>query len=281
MNGERNRVVAAVAPTDYRQPMVLWAAAEAAARGAELLLVTAVPAHAAPEQYLPADAADARRDAGLAHLVEAAEKARAAHSGLFVMTDVVTGAPVDVLRHAASDAALVVVGADDQSPFAEAITGSVPGSLLTTLPCPLAVVPHGELAGDLTAPVIAALDEADTSQSALAYAFAAADRSARPLVVLHCLPDGKGGHTGQTLTLTAFRELYPGVEVTEDVAVGDPKDVLAQRSRHAALLVLGSRGRGRLTSTVFGSVGRDLIRRSGCPVVVARPGSGDVVTGAT
>lgn len=280
MNSTHSRVVAGVAPADYRLPMILWAAAEAAARDAELYLVTAVPAVAPPEQYLPADAADARRDAGRAHLTDAAEEARAAHPGLVVTTDVVAGDPVGVLRSAGDAADLLVVGADDQSPFAEAITGSVPGSLLTTSRCPLVVVPHTERPAAEDGPVIAAVDEAGTSQAALAYAFAAASRTARPLVVLRCLPAENTGGTRQALTLTAFRQLYPGVEVTEGVAVGDPKDVLARRSRGAALLVLGSRGHGRLASTLFGSVGRDLIRRSGCPIVVARPAASDVAEGA-
>jgi len=276
MNGDRVRVVAGIAPTDYRLPMVLWAAGEAVVRDAELLLVCAVPAYSAPEQYLPVEAADARRKAGLAHLADAAEQARAAYPGLLVTTDVAAGAPADVLRRAAADAALVVVGADDQSPFAEAITGSVPGALLTTLSCPLAVVPPAEPSGDAAAPVVVALDDTGSSHSALAYAFAAADQARRALVVLHCLPPGKNEAAGPKLTLTAFRELYSRVEVTEEVAAGDPKDILAQRSRRAALLVLGSRGHGRLSSVVFGSVGRDLIRRSGCPVVVARPSAGEV-----
>ena len=283
MNGTHHRVVAGVAPADYRLPMILWAAAEAAARDAELYLVTAVPPYAPPEQYLPAERADTLRDAGHAHLAEAAGKARAAHPGLFVMTDVMAGAPVDVLRRAGVQADLVVVGADDQSPFAEAITGSVPGSLLTTSACPLVVVPQGELPAGPDAPVIAALDEAGTAQAAIGYAFAAAARSGRPLVVLRCLPaeQGKrGAQAEQALTLNAFRVLYPDVDITEDVAIGDPKDVLARRSRRAAVLVLGSRGHGRLTSTLFGSVGRDLIRRSGCPVVVARPAAGDLTRGA-
>jgi nucleotide-binding universal stress UspA family protein len=279
MNSTHGRVVAGIAPADFRLPMILWAAGEAAARAAELYLVTAVPPVAAPEQYLPSDTAETLRDAGREHLVDAAGRARAAHPGLFVMTDVIAGTAVDVLRHAGSEADLIVIGADDQSPFAEAITGSVPGSLLTTSPCPLAVVPHAELSGTQDAPVIAAVDEAGTSQAALAYAFAAANRSGRPLVVLRCLPAERGESTAQALTLTAFRQLYPDVTVTEDVAAGDPKDVLAQRSRHAALLVLGSRGHGRITSTLFGSVGRDLIRRSGCPVVVARPSAGDIAEG--
>lgn len=279
MNSTHDRVVAGVAPADYRLPLILWAAGEAAARGAELYLVTAVPAVAPTEQYLPADAADARRQAGRAHLTDAAEKAKAAHPGLVVTTDVVAGDPVGVLRRAAEVADLLVVGADDQSPFAEAITGSVPGSLLTTAPCPLVVVPHAGRAIAEDAPVLAAVDESGTSQAALAYAFAAAHRSARPLVVLRCLPAENTGSARQALALTAFRQLYPGVEVTEDVAVGDPKDVLARRSRSAALLVLGSRGHGRLASTLFGSVGRDLIRRSACPVVVARPATSDVAKG--
>lgn len=281
MNGQRTRVVAGVAPTDYRLPVVLWAAGEAAARDAELLLVTAVPRRAAPEQFLPADAADARRDAGLAHLVEAAVRARAAHPGLFVTTDVVAGAPAEVLRTAATGAALVVIGADDQSPFAEAITGSVPGSLLTTSPCPLGVVPLGEPSVDDSAPIVAALDEAGTAQSALAYAFAAADRSGRPLTVLRCLPSGLDAQPAQPMALTAFRGLYPRVAVTDEVVVGDPKDVLAERSRSASQLVLGSRGHGRLTATLFGSVGRDLVRRSGCPVVIARAETGNLANGVS
>lgn len=279
MNGVHGRVVAGVAPADYRLPVILWAADEAAVRDAELYLVTAVPPRAPTEQYLPADAADALRDAGRTHLVEAAEKARAAHPGLFVMTDVLVGAPVEVLQRVGADADLLVVGADDQSPFAEAITGSVPGSLLTTLSCPLCVVPEGELRGGDDAPVIAAVDEAGTAQSALAYAFAAAARTGRRLVVLRCVPAERTS-AAQPHALTAFGSLYPHVDVTEDLVVGDPKDVLAQRSRHAALVVLGSRGHGRLTATLFGSVGRDLIRRNGCPVVVARPVAGDRTEGA-
>jgi nucleotide-binding universal stress UspA family protein len=59
--------------------------------------------------------------------------------------------------------------------------------------------------------------------------------------------------------------------VSTDTVADDPRHALVAASRHAALLVLGSRGRGRLASNLFGSVSRDLIRRSHCPVVIARP----------
>jgi nucleotide-binding universal stress UspA family protein len=282
MNNEHRRVVAGVAPADYRLPVIRWAAGEAAARGAELHLVTAVPPRAAPEQYLPADAADAVRQEGHAHLAEAARHAEADHPGLIVTTEVAGGPPVDALRNACAHADILVVGADDQSPFAEAITGSVPGSLLTESPCPLVIIPHAETNPAEHASVIAAIDDGDTSRPALTYAFAAANRAGRPLVLLHCRSEERADAStaARSYTLTGLREIYPGIQVTQEDVIGDPTDVLADRSRRAALLVLGSRGHGRLTSTLFGSVSRTLIRRSGCPVVVARTGSIDLARGA-
>jgi nucleotide-binding universal stress UspA family protein len=277
MNGVDGRVVAGVAPADYRSSLVRWAAAEAAVRDVPLSLATAVPPWTEPEVYLPAESADALREAGYGHLAAAAELARAVQPGLLVTTTVTGGEPVDVLRHTAHGADLLVVGADDRSAFAEALTGSVPGVLLTTAPCPLAVVPREQEPVPDDAPVVVALDEAGTSRAALAYAFAAADRSKRPLVLLRCLPLGTdrpaAAPTGHALALSGLRSLYSHLDITATDATGDPADVLVDHSRGAAQLVLGNRGHGRLTSTVFGSVSRSLIRRGGCPVVVAREGT--------
>ncbi len=162
-----------------------------------------------------------------------------------------------------------MVGADDASPFVEAISGSVPGELLTTTPCPLVVVPRQELTASASALVVVALDEPSASQAALAYAFAAASRSGRALAVVRCVPSG-GPAADDARALIGFGELYPDVTVSVEVIEAEPRDALVRVSRSAALLVLGSRGRGRLASGLFGSVSRHLIRRSVCPVVVAR-----------
>jgi nucleotide-binding universal stress UspA family protein len=159
----------------------------------------------------------------------------------------------------------------------EAIAGSVPGDLLTTAPCPLAVVPRREWTTPASTAVVVALDEIGTAQSALAFAFAAASRSKRALSVLRCLPASgteRATDDEQSRTVAAFAELHPDIPVTTEVTSGDPTEALVAMSRTAALLVLGSRGRGRLASSLFGSVSRALIRRSGCPVVVARTRSG-------
>lgn len=269
-------VVVGVSSFDARLPMARWAAGEAARRGAVLRLVTAHPAQALPDRYLPAPPADAHREAALRCLSDMSAVVAAQWPDLAVTTELVAGPPSAVLRAAAEDAALLVVGADDASPFTEAIVGSVPGDLLTTSPCPLAVVPRRAWTTPESAPVVVAVDGHETSQAALAYGFAAADRYGGPLTVLRCLVPGAGERAesqGEDRTLIGFTGLYPGVEATTDVRTvdqGDIADTLVTVSRTAAQLVLGSRGRGRLASGLFGSVSRTLIRRAGCPVVVAR-----------
>ena len=243
-------VVAGVSTMDSR-PVVRWAAEEAAARHVELRLVTAVPERRASPDVT-------------AGWVLAAEVA-ACWPGLAVTTDVATGQPAAVLRAAAVGADLLVVGGDDVSPFMEAIKGSVPGELLTTAPCSVAVVPRREWTTPAPTPVVVGLDEPDTADTALAYAFAAAARAGLRVKVMCCAP---GVRTVLRQALVGFGELFPDVVFTVEEAVGDPEVLLATASRAAALVVLGSRS--RFVSWLFGSVSRNLIRRGHCPVVIAR-----------
>ena len=62
----------------------------------------------------------------------------------------------------------------------------------------------------------------------------------------------------------------PGVQVMPEVLVGFPIGVLAEESRRAQLLVLGSRGLGGLTGLLLGSVAVGLAAQAACPVVVVR-----------
>lgn len=272
---KRRLVIAGVSTFDPRRSLVAWAADEAVARDAELRLLTARPGQAAPDQYLPADPAPEYRAAAVRELAEMAAYVTTGWPGLTVSTELAAGLPAAVLRAAAQDADLLVIGADEASPFTEAISGSVPGDLLTTAPCPLVVVPRRERIATTvptSAPVVVAIDDHGTAQAAVTYGFATAARSGRPLTVLHCLPPGpRDTSSGIARTITGYRGLYPDVVATDEIVHGDPRYVLADMSRKAALLVLGSRGRGRLAASLFGSVSRYLIRHSGCPVVVARP----------
>lgn len=79
---------------------------------------------------------------------------------------------------------------------------------------------------------------------------------------------------GVTLLDTAKKsalETSPGLEVHEITYHADARTALLDASATASLLVLGSRGRGRVSSLLLGSVGVALVRDSSCPVVVRRP----------
>jgi nucleotide-binding universal stress UspA family protein len=58
--------------------------------------------------------------------------------------------------------------------------------------------------------------------------------------------------------------------VSQRVVAGHPAQVLLDAAADAALLVVGSRGRGGFTGTLLGSVSQLVVARAACPVVVVR-----------
>jgi nucleotide-binding universal stress UspA family protein len=70
-----------------------------------------------------------------------------------------------------------------------------------------------------------------------------------------------------------FAEVFPeGPPVTvERVLVeGGAGDALAEASRNADLVVVGSRGRSGLTAALLGSVSKHVLQHAACPVVVVK-----------
>jgi nucleotide-binding universal stress UspA family protein len=65
----------------------------------------------------------------------------------------------------------------------------------------------------------------------------------------------------------------PGLSTQAVAVVGNPRTELADLTAHAHLLVLGSRGRGPVSSKLLGSVGAFVTRHASCPVVVCRAGT--------
>jgi nucleotide-binding universal stress UspA family protein len=60
----------------------------------------------------------------------------------------------------------------------------------------------------------------------------------------------------------------PGVRIVTKTVRGNPAEVLVDRSAHADLLVVGSRGLGGLKGMLLGSVGHHCAAHSHCPVVI-------------
>lgn len=69
----------------------------------------------------------------------------------------------------------------------------------------------------------------------------------------------------------------PDVRVRGVVAELDPREALLELAPNAAMVVVGSRGRGQVKSLLLGSVAHALSRDPVCPVVVLRPAGESVV----
>lgn len=69
----------------------------------------------------------------------------------------------------------------------------------------------------------------------------------------------------------------PGGITAEAVAIASqhPAEALVERSRGAAMLVIGSRGLGGFKTMLLGSVSVQCATHAHCPVVIIRPESGD------
>lgn len=76
----------------------------------------------------------------------------------------------------------------------------------------------------------------------------------------------EAGRAQVTTTASALR-------VTAAYEVGGARDALLAHSHEAAMVVVGSHGRGPVRTLVLGSVGVWLVKHARCPVVVHRPGA--------
>jgi nucleotide-binding universal stress UspA family protein len=66
-------------------------------------------------------------------------------------------------------------------------------------------------------------------------------------------------------------ETLAGVEVEQEIREGPAAPVLIEAGRGAALLVLGSRGRGGFAGLLLGSVSQQCAQHPPCPVVILPP----------
>ncbi|WP_410622885.1 universal stress protein [Amycolatopsis sp. cmx-8-4] len=68
--------------------------------------------------------------------------------------------------------------------------------------------------------------------------------------------------------ITPVRADHPEVEIQPELVERSPSAALTEASKTAAMVVLGSHGRGRMLSMLVGSVAEHCLREASCPVVV-------------
>lgn len=189
------------------------------------------------------------------------------------------------------DAAAIVVGSSGRSALGRLFAGDTASRLLARPPVPVAVAPAG-YAGSETgiAAVGCGFDGSDDSRAALAWAAAAArggDSTLRIIGVHEPVPVDRLSVTagaGSPAFSAAVREqsarqlaigaaeLGNGLTVARDLRDGPIADVLVDASESLDLLVLGTRGLGRVRGAILGSVSAAVVRAARSPVVVV-PGT--------
>lgn len=140
-------------------------------------------------------------------------------------------------------------------------------------------------------PVVVGVDGSDTGTVALNQAIDAAQRHHAPLTIVTAyigptdafgtsamaLPEqywaDQEKHAAQIVgaaETTARERLGDAFVITGEVTVEQPIPYLLKKSKSAGLLVVGTRGLGRVGSALLGSVSSALVMHAHCPVLVAR-----------
>ena len=213
--------------------------------------------------------------------------------------DVAVGPAVTRLVEASHGASLLVVGTHGRGVARDVLLGSVALQCVVHAHCPVQVVRAGTRTGR-PGPLVVGVDGSAGSQAALAAALAEAARRGADVVALaafemvdHWVDLSTVGAPGRDevrrlvqrvaddLVADALREhqavTIGAVPVVRTVVVeGPPAQVLVREAADldAALLVVGSHGRGELLGLLLGSTALSCAARARGPVLVVPPTAG-------
>lgn len=298
------RVVAGFDGSDHARSAVWWAAGEAASRGWDLTVVEVVDwpvtgtlpptARAMPpggsliEERTLRDHAERR-------LAEVEQEVRQARPEVRVGTRVEFGRAAEALAGVAGAGDLVVIGSSGRSALPRMLLGSTAAALVHTCDRPIVVVRDAKDQPARGGRVVVGVDGSPTSGRAIGFAFDFAARHGCELVGVHAWTDlpmdalepvrlwdedtSEVRRDAERLlagSLAECQERYPQVPVRRVVSFDRPAHAVMEQAEGAALLVVGSHGRGTVRGILLGSVSHAVIYHAPCPVAVLR---GDAPTG--
>jgi len=198
------------------------------------------------------------------------------------------GAPVDELVRASVDADLLVIGTNKTGALAGAVHGTVPLRLAAHAHSPVAVIPvgwrpHGN-------EIVVGIEDDGTMATTLEFAAAEARREGLPLRLVHAwgIPATLGVDYAATIPFDALIEAHrevlqrasaelstrhPDIDCSLTLVQGAAAPALVDAAASAALIIVGTHGRGAIAGLILGSVSHDVLLNMPCPVMVV-PRSG-------
>jgi nucleotide-binding universal stress UspA family protein len=279
------RIVAGVDASESAHAAARWAAQEAVTRGRGLTLATAVlpPATIGGLGIPPAmDFLDALRAEAVEILTALAKELPG--DDIHVVVEVAS--PGGLFVEASQEAHMIVLGSRGTGGFTGLVLGSVGSQVAAAAACPVVVWRGAPRPGATS--VVVGVDGSPNSKAALGAAFEYASFHGLGLTVVHAwdipaydlieIPQGAVAlPIAEVLedevrlaaeVLAGHRDRYPDVVVREHLVRGAAAKALIDQSIEAALLVVGTRGRGQLLSAVLGSVSNTVLHKVDIPVLV-------------
>lgn len=277
-------VVVAVDGSERNLSAVHWAADEAAATGADLILVTAVEnlLERPPRSYVN----EAQRQAQ-AMLTELAESLETQVPRSRIHTVVELGSPEMVLLKRFHEPGVIVVGTRGLGAVSRLLVGSTSIALAGRSPVPLAVIPdswsQAEHAGE---PVVVGIDPYGDQERLVMLAAARAEARGVSLVAVHgwtgpiAYPFGPASmvvelkqwalqaHEEFEKLVASWRNRFPGLTIQSAHVDQPPSTAVLDAAEAGQAILLGRSASHRFVGLPIGSVTRVVLHHATCPVIV-------------
>ena len=204
------------------------------------------------------------------------------------------GSAARTLLDESRSADVLIVGNRGHGGFVGLLLGSVSSQCAAHSSCPVIVVHSADNPSSMSnaGPIVVGHDGSTDADEALKWTLATAASLDTQVEVVrtwsidHIPPQFNEEHgfvpSFEEVTARVRRDLvagtrrliesHPNVEVTLRAALSQPAEALIESSKHARMVVVGSRGRGGFAGLVLGSVSSTCAAHAHCPVVVV-PGA--------
>ncbi len=266
-----------------------WAADEAALRGLPLKIVYVSEDPGPREGGSTEDVA--LTSAGHKITEHAMAEVREQRPDVTLTAEVLRDDPAHGLIRESETASMVVVGSRGHGGFHDLMLGSTSLQVAMHGKSTVAVVrppaPPDRAAAGAVGRIVVGVDGSPQSGTALAFAFAEAERRGCGITAVHAwmgpITTGAAGmpfvydvdtlrdQEGSVLdtSLAGWHDQHPHIDLHRVTVESSAAAALTEQSMGALMVVVGCRGLGGFTGLLLGSVSQALIHHAGSPVVVA------------